>query len=65
MPLPLPYSRAAPPRPRFDRAAAVRRTARDILIRARVIELRRLAERTARGELPLPDDDPPQHGDCQ
>ena len=65
MPLPLPYSRAAPPRPRFDRAAAVRRAARDIRITARVIELRRLAEQTSRGELPAPDDDAPQPGDCQ
>jgi hypothetical protein len=43
---------------------AVRRAAlalvRDILIRARVIELRRLAEQTARGELPVFDDDPAQ-----
>ena len=47
--------------------AAVRRAAlalaQDILIRARVIELRRLAERTARGELPVLDDDPAQRGD--
>jgi len=39
--------------------------ARDILIGARVIELRRLAERTARGELPVLDDDPAQRGDGQ
>jgi hypothetical protein len=43
----------------------VRRLARDILITARVIELRRLAEQTSRGELPAPDDDAPQPGDCQ
>ena len=53
-----------PPHP--DRNA-VRRAAlalaRDIRIRARIIELRWLAEQTARGELPGPDDDPPQHGD--
>ena len=39
--------------------------ARDILITARVIELRRLAEQTSRGELPAPDDDAPQPGDCK
>jgi hypothetical protein len=33
------------------------------MIRARIIELRRLAEQTARGEVPVPEDDPPQHGD--
>jgi hypothetical protein len=49
--------------PRFDRAAAVRRAARDILIGARIIELRRLARRTAAGELPAPPDDPPEDGD--
>jgi hypothetical protein len=42
---------------------AARALARDIMIRARIIELRWLAEQTARGELPAPDDDPPQHGD--
>ena len=52
----------APKRP--DRNA-VRRLARDILIAARVAELRRLAEQTSRGELPAPDDDAPQPGDCQ
>jgi len=36
--------------------------ARDILIRARILELRRLAEQTARGELPVLDDDPAQGG---
>jgi hypothetical protein len=55
-----------PPRPDGN---AVRRTAlallRDIRIKGRIIELRRLAERTARGELPVPNDDPPQHGDHQ
>ena len=45
------------------RRRAVLALARDILIRARIIELRWLAEQTARGELPAPDDDPPQHGD--
>ena len=43
---------------------AVRRAAfalaRDIRIKARIIELRRLAEQTARGELPVFDDDPAQ-----
>jgi hypothetical protein len=47
------------------RRAAVRALARDIKITARVIALRRLAEETARGELPAPDDDPPRHGDSQ
>jgi hypothetical protein len=42
---------------------AARTLARDIRITARIIELRRLAQQTARGELPEPDDDPPQHGD--
>jgi hypothetical protein len=50
--------------PRFD-SDAVRRRARDILIRVRIIELYKLAERTARGEVPAPDDDPPQQGDQQ
>ena len=45
------------------RRRAVLALARDILIRARIIELRWLAEQTARGEVPAPDDDPPQHGD--
>ena len=45
------------------RRRAVLALARDILIRARVIELRWLAEQTARGELPVPDDDAPQNGD--
>jgi hypothetical protein len=49
------------PAPKPDRNA-VRRAARDIMIMARIIELRRLAQQTARGELPVPDDDPPQHG---
>lgn len=57
MPTMLPYSRAAPPRPR-DQAAAVRRAARDILIWARIIELRSLARRTAAGEQPGPPDAP-------
>jgi hypothetical protein len=39
--------------------------ARDIRIRARIIELRWLAERTARGEVPVLDDDPAQRGDEQ
>jgi hypothetical protein len=47
------------------RRRAVLAIARDILIGARVIELRRLAERTARGELPFLDDDPAQRGDGQ
>jgi hypothetical protein len=55
------------PAPKTPDRKAVRRAAhalaQDILTRARVIELRWLAERTARGELPVPDDDPPQHGD--
>ena len=55
------------PAPKTPDRNAVRRLAlalaRDILIRVRIIELRRLAEQTARGELPVPDDDPPQHGD--
>jgi hypothetical protein len=55
-----------PPRPD---GSAVRRAAlalaRDIRIKGRIIELRRLAERTARGELPVPKDDTPQHGDHQ
>jgi hypothetical protein len=55
--------------PRHDgsavRRAAATRFARDIMIRARIIELRRLAEQTARGEVLVPDDDPPQHGDDQ
>jgi hypothetical protein len=52
-----------PPRPDGN---AVRRAslklARDIRITARIIELRRLAERTARGELPVLDNDPAQGG---
>ena len=52
--------------PKPDRNA-LRRTvlahARDIRIKARIIMLRQLAEQTARGELPAPDDDPPRHGD--
>jgi hypothetical protein len=53
------------PAPKTPDRNAVRRAAhaQDILIRARIIELRWLAERTARGEVPAPDDDPPQHGD--
>ena len=62
MPTPLPCSRAALPRPPFDRAAAVRRAARDILIWVRIIELRSLARRTAAGELPAPSDAPPEEG---
>jgi hypothetical protein len=49
----------APPKPNRN---AVRRAAlalaRDIRIRVRIIELRRLAEQTAGGELPELDDDP-------
>jgi hypothetical protein len=54
-----------PPRPDSNavRRAAATKFARDIMIRARIIELRRLAEQTARGEVLVPDDDPPQHGD--
>ena len=52
--------------PKPDRNA-MRRTvlahARDIRIKALIIQLRRLAEETARGEIPAPDDDPPRHGD--
>ena len=48
---------------RNARRRAVLALARDLLIRARVIELRWLAEQTARGELPVPDDDAPQNGD--
>src|SRR6516164_2756362 len=44
MAAPPPYSGAASPRPRFDRAAAVRRLARDIRIGVRIVELRRLAQ---------------------
>jgi hypothetical protein len=54
--------------PRHDGNAVRRfaaRFARDIMITARIIELRWLAEQTARGELPAPEDDPPQHGDDQ
>ena len=55
------------PAPKSPDRNTVRRAAlalaRDIRIRARIIELRWLAEQTARGELPAPDDDPPQHGD--
>jgi hypothetical protein len=47
------------------RRAAVRALARDIKITARVISLRRLAEETARGELPAPDDEPPKDSDRQ
>jgi hypothetical protein len=43
----------------------IRAAIADIRIRARIIELRRLAERTARGELPFLDDDPAQPGDGQ
>jgi hypothetical protein len=50
---------APPPKPDCN---AVRRAvlalARDLLIRARIIGLRRLAEQTARGDLPVPDEDP-------
>jgi len=57
------------PAPKTPDRNAVRRAAhalaRDILITARIIELRRLAEQTSRGELPAPDDDAPQPGDCQ
>jgi hypothetical protein len=67
-----PFLRHDPSSVTFARAAidnAVQRAAlaltRDIRIRARVTELRRLAERTAGGELPVPNDDPPQHGDHQ
>ena len=46
---------------------ALRRTvlahARDIRIKARIIQLRQLAEQTARGEQPAPDDDPPKGND--
>lgn len=49
--------------PRFDRAAAKRRARRNILIWARITELRWLARRTAAGELPAPPDDPPKDGD--
>jgi len=42
---------------------AVLAHARDIRIKALIIQLRRLAEETARGEIPAPDDDPPRHGD--
>ena len=37
--------------------------ARDIRIKARIIMLRQLAEQTARGELPAPDDEPPKGSD--
>ena len=54
------------PRSKPDRNA-LRRTvlahARDIRIKARIIQLRQLAEQTARGELPAPDDDPPKNSD--
>jgi hypothetical protein len=46
---------APPPKP--DRNAVLA-LARDLLIRARIIGLRGLAEQTARGELPVPDEDP-------
>jgi hypothetical protein len=46
------------------RAAALALT-RPIRIGARVIELRWLAERTARGELPVRNDAPSRHGDHQ
>ena len=46
------------------RAPALALTRR-VRLRARVIEVRRRAERTARGELTVPNDDPPQHGDHQ
>ena len=55
------------PAPKTPDRNAVRRAAhalaQDILIGARIVELRRLAEQTARGELPVPDDDPPHNGD--
>jgi hypothetical protein len=55
------------PAPKSPSRNTVRRAAhalaQDILIRARIIELRWLAERTARGEVPAPDDDAPQNGD--
>jgi hypothetical protein len=59
---------ATPHPPRSDgnvvrRAALVHAMARDILIRARIVELRRLAEQTARDRLPVPDEDPSKHGD--
>ena len=53
------------PAPKTPDRNAVRRAALAIRIAARVIELRRLAEQTSRGELPAPDDDAPQPGDCQ
>jgi hypothetical protein len=55
---------APPPKPNWNagqRAALVHAMARDILIRARILELRRLAEQTTRGELPAPDEDPPDN----
>jgi hypothetical protein len=51
--------------PRRDSNAVRRfaaRFARDIMIVARIIELRRLAEQTARGEVPAPDDVRPSTG---
>jgi hypothetical protein len=39
--------------------------ARDIRIKARIIKLRQLAEQTARGELPAPDDEPSKDSDRQ
>jgi hypothetical protein len=50
---------APPPKPQLNaeqRAALVLAHVRDIQIKARIIELRRLAEQTARGELPVPDE---------
>jgi hypothetical protein len=51
---------APPPKPDRNavrRAALVLAHARDIRIKARIIELRRLAEQTARDGLPVPDED--------
>jgi hypothetical protein len=64
----LEHRRMIEPAPKPDWNAvrrAAQRTARDIRIMARIIRLRQLAEQTARGELPAPDDDPPKDSDRQ
>jgi hypothetical protein len=62
----LEHRRMIEPAPKPDRNAvgrAAQRAARDIRIMARIIRLRQLAEQTARGELPAPDDEPPKGSD--
>jgi len=62
----LPMTEPAPkPDRNAVRRAVISAHARDIMIKARIIALRRLAEETARGEVPVPDDDSHQDSDGQ